>query len=345
MSHDAVFPPASADTALTAVYYDGQSSRRYQVAVRVDETGIMLTGDGIVRHASWAECEVSERTRHGPRIVRFEDDAQAEIADGPAFDIARQRAGHRDSAVVKWQQSWRVALLAIAGCVFSVFVAYQWGLPWAANVIAQRLPDAVYVSVGNHAMNSLDEALFKPSKLDPARAARLQERFELLSAQSVPGELLFRDGGRLGANALALPSGKIVVTDQLAAILDDDQIVAVMAHELGHVAHQHGMRAMLQNSVVGIVAAWYLNDLSAALGGAVATFSHLQYSRGFEYDADEYGARLLHKVGMSPRLLGTALDKLSEKHGRSGSEEEEVDYLSTHPGTSSRMRRIEELEP
>ena len=55
--------------------------------------------------------------------------------------------------------------------------------------------------------------------------------------------LLFRDGGKFGANAFALPSGKIIVTDQLASLLNDEQIVGVLAHELGHVVYRHGMRA------------------------------------------------------------------------------------------------------
>ena len=65
-----------------------------------------------------------------------------------------------------------------------------------------------------------------------------------------------RSAPQIGANAFALPSGIIVVTDELVALSeDDDELAAVIAHELGHVHHRHIMRTVIQNSAAALLVA------------------------------------------------------------------------------------------
>jgi Zn-dependent protease with chaperone function len=235
-----------------------------------------------------------------------------------------------------------------------VLAAYQWLLPRAAAEAADRLPRSLLVTVSDKAVDTLDNLVMGPSSLPANRQARLRQRLADIAPNDAHVELLFRDGARMGANALALPSGKIIITDQLAALLDDEQLIGVMAHEVGHVVYRHGARAVLQNSVVALAAGWYLGDISSILAGSVASFANLRYSRDFEFDADAYGASLLRANGMPPALLATALEKLDADHrGRAAratqkagagqpraDREDGADYWSTHPGTADRIERL-----
>lgn len=335
--------------------------------VSVDADTISVVGEGVARTEPWSACQLSERTRHGPRQIELGAGARIEIPDPAAFNAALAALGKRESVAVRMQQSWRIALLSLAGCVLAVAAAYQWVLPWAAGVAADQMPRSVLVAVSDQVMETLDEYVLKPSTLPADRQAKLRQRLVDISRNLGPAELLFRDGGKFGANAFALPSGKIIVTDQLASMLNDEQIVGVLAHELGHVVYRHGMRAVLQNSVVALVAGWYMGDISSLLAGSAAAYVNLHYSRDFEFEADAYGASLLRANGMSPTLLAGALEKLEASHthrrtkpsgeagepkadGKSESgksdtskdnpDGEGTDYWSTHPGTAERIKRL-----
>ena len=61
--------------------------------------------------------------------------------------------------------------------------------------------------------------------------------------------IVFRKGGRLGPNAFALPGGTIIFTDEMIMLSEhDDELLAVLIHEIGHVVHRNGMRTIIQDS-------------------------------------------------------------------------------------------------
>src|SRR6187431_3049451 len=101
---------------------------------------------------------------------------------------------------------------------------------------------------------SLDGGLLTPSELPTARQMTLTEAFGRLS---LPPELagharlVFRKSDALRANAMALPSGVVIVTDDLVGLAKDaDDVVAVLAHEVGHLEGRHGVRAVIQSALV-----------------------------------------------------------------------------------------------
>ena len=85
----------------------------------------------------------------------------------------------------------------------------------------------------------------------------------------------------------------MIVTDDLAALGSDEEVVAVVAHELGHLHELHSLRQLIQASVVGGATAYWLGDMSGLAAGLSAMVLETKYSRDFEWQADEYAARLL----------------------------------------------------
>jgi Zn-dependent protease with chaperone function len=150
----------------------------------------------------------------------------------------------------------------------------------------------------------------------------------------------------LGANAFALPGGSIVVLDELVSLADNDQeILAVLAHEMGHISEKHALRQMLQASVVGLAMAWYIGDVSSLLAAAPTVLLQTRYSRDFERNADTFAAEMLRANGIPASRLADILQKLEAAHQTettqiSAKSAKAMDYLSSHPNTEERIDRL-----
>jgi Zn-dependent protease with chaperone function len=106
--------------------------------------------------------------------------------------------------------------------------------------------------VGQGVLAVLDQRIFEPSRFSDQRMEALSARFRQLrppSGEAPQWRLAFRKS-RYGPNAFALPSGDIVLTDEMVRLLDDeDAVMGVLAHELGHL-HQHHITRRVEGAVV-----------------------------------------------------------------------------------------------
>jgi Zn-dependent protease with chaperone function len=149
-----------------------------------------------------------------------------------------------------------------------------------------------------------------------------------------------RKGGRVGANALALPAGIIVLTDELVKLARDDrEIEAVLAHEFGHQRQRHILRHLLQDSTAALLVAVTIGDLSAltSLAAAAPTLLlQMKFSRDFEREADDFALDYLARKNIPPETFAAILERLEKSRpgGRDGS-----DFLSTHPDVRVRIER------
>lgn len=153
--------------------------------------------------------------------------------------------------------------------------------------------------------------------------------------------LEFRASPDLGPNALALPSGIVILTDEVVALAHcDEELLAVLAHELGHIHHRHSLRSWLQSLITPVLIATVTGDLASisALAGALPTFlADMKYSRTFELEADDFAVELLDRHGIPRRHLADILGRITsaDENDRGLGH-----YLSTHPATSQRIERI-----
>ena len=131
--------------------------------------------------------------------------------------------------------------------------------------------------------------------------------------------LEFRQGGLIGANAFALPSGIIVMTDELVEMAEtDDELVAVLAHEVGHVRGRHALRQLLQAAGVSALAFALLGDVSSisALLSAAPALLHAKHSRDFEREADGFAKQWLRENGIAESNFDAILCRISAAHSR-----------------------------
>ena len=305
--------------ALAANYFDGVTAKAQSVTLRMVGGDLLLAGEGINRSICAANVQWPERTRHGMRVAHFAEGGTVQCADASAWDAWRQQSGQRDTWVVKAQQSWRSVLVSVLLLAVIGIAAYQWGLPAAARAVVAFTPQSVDASLGQASLAALDDSLIKPSKLPLNEQSRLRAAFKkALSAQpagSVPTwQLVFRQSP-IGPNAFALPGGTMVMTDEMVELVgaDDRVITAVLAHELGHVRHRHGLRMLVQATVLAGVTSVVLGDFSTLLAGVPLLLGQASYSREAEKEADLEAVRILKEAGISPEVMVTLFEKLDAK--------------------------------
>ncbi|NIM28967.1 MAG: M48 family metalloprotease [Gammaproteobacteria bacterium] len=142
-------------------------------------------------------------------------------------------------------------------------------------------------------------------------------------------------------NAFALPGGKMgVYTGMLEVAENQDQLAAVLGHEVGHVLAQHANERMSQQQVTSIglaVAAGTGLDSASmqALGLGAQIGILLPYSRTHESEADIIGLDLMAKAGFDPRE-SVQLWKNMQKAGGGTPPE----FLSTHPSSGTRIDNL-----
>ena len=309
------------DTAptLPADYFDGQHARARPVWLSVAGGALQLVGDGMQRSVPLRDVQWPERTRHGQRTAHFASGGSVQCADAAAWDHWARQSGLREPLVVRLQQSWRGVLASVLLLAAVLWGLQQWGLPLAARVVTSVLPHSVDAALGDAALQAVDEQLMQPSTLPPAEQARIRAAFTqavaTLPPQAVPPwQLVFR-ASKIGPNALALPGGTLVMTDELVELVerDTDVLTAVLAHELGHLQHRHSMRQLVQVTLLGTLTSVLLGDFSTLLAGGAALVGQAHYSRAAEHEADAAAVQVLRAAHISPAAMVTLFDKLAAR--------------------------------
>lgn len=344
---------------IAANYFDGRSARLHPVELAPSAAGIAVAGDGIARLYGTAEVTLGEPFEHAPAALYFADGARAEVADREAARVLEGALGYRKSRVVRWQEKWPAALLALALLVSALAAAAVWGVPALAEKIAAALPPSVDRTLGQSALRALEnQGVLEPTRFSDERVAQVgQVMRSILPAHTrVPVRLLVRAAPRLGPNALALPDGTVVVTDEMVRhILGKDgdfgpgqsaALAGVLAHEIGHLERRHSTRVMARGSLTAAASAALFGDFSAVAAGVPALLLNMRYSRAMETDADDYALALLRQHRISPEPLADLFDSLEETGEKDPRRDmprwmvDSIDYASSHPASAERSARL-----
>ncbi len=144
-------------------------------------------------------------------------------------------------------------------------------------------------------------------------------------------------------NAWAMPGGKMAIYTGLIEKLNatDDEIAAVMGHEMSHALREHSRerasREMGTQLAVGIAGALFgLGDLGQNLAGLVADVTlNKPHSRTQETEADRIGVELAARAGYDPRAAITLWEKMQKASGG-----QPPQFLSTHPSHENRINDL-----
>jgi Zn-dependent protease with chaperone function len=328
-------------SVLQADYFDGKNSLKRPVSVVITGNKLKVVGRDVDEEFDARGVRRSLRIANTPRWLYLPGGGACVTSDNDAVDrMTRDR--HYERILHLWESRPVYAVLAIALVAATLWVLIDRVLPAAIEQIADRIPVEAEAALGRETLRGMEKYFLQPSKLPAARQEALRTKFNAMARaadQSVPYRLEFRASPVVGPNAFALPSGIIVMTDELVKRARNDQeILAVLAHELGHVDHRHTMRRLLEGSATALIIAAVTGDIASTTSLAAAAPALLlqtKYSRDNEREADAYAVELMRKAGIEPRHFGAILARLEADEPQRGGL---PNFLSSHPPTEKRAK-------
>jgi predicted Zn-dependent protease len=332
-------------TLAAAWYFDGRNAAATPVGLVVQAGQLLVLGaDGAVHERQQiAHLSRPERFAGAPLMLHLPGGGALQIDRREDIEGIEDLLGARRTIVERLQSSWPIAMAAVVILVGMMAVAYLRGVPMLADAIAESLPPRAEQHIGNEVLKILDKRFLARSDAYADRKEAIARRFAAMverSAPSVAYRLEFRrtkEGN--GINAFALPGGVIVVLDGLIDVsATDEQVLAVLGHELGHVALRHPIRRVASVVGVGVFAGLLWGDVSSVAAQVPTVLGVLRYSREYEREADDFAARVLNDAELGVRPLIEFFEVLHENvHGK---RQLMPDFLSTHPATPERIERL-----
>ncbi len=193
---------------------------------------------------------------------------------------------------------------------------------------------------------------------NPAANAYLNELGQALALASDKPEtfggyrFLILDSDEI--NAFAAPGGFVFITRGMLRLCQtEDELAAVLAHEIGHVQHNHGLRAIKSSRLVTAftvlaiettrtLAGDEMKQLTEAFEGSISDITHTMmtsgYARRLEREADAAAVMILKRVGYDPNGLKRMLEEMDRQL-----EPGRRDFASTHPPPRDRIRDIRRM--
>ncbi len=344
-------------------YLDGKTSKR--VTARLD---VLANHSHCTLHVSeegstadsftlkFPDIKIESRLGSTPREISFGNDQLFVSEDHDAIDTLAQlqHPAIWTGLIHKLESHLGLVITATLVTLSIIWLTFSTGIPKSAEYIAFQLPDLASNHFGS-TLAVLDETMFDPSELESEQQTRIQALAQpyLQSEPSLNAKLVFRSSN--SANAFALPSGHIVFTDDIVHLASNDQeLLAILFHELGHLKYKHLLRRVLQDSMVTLALVLITGDLDTIeiITGLPTIMLDLQYSKDFESEADYFAIQQLHTHNMSVDAFAEIMKKLetvqlsptdenADKDADTHSKKSTLSQLfSTHPSTQARIDMV-----
>jgi Zn-dependent protease with chaperone function len=322
-------------------YFDGQSSRAHPVTATFADGQLQIEGESIALSVARAQVEVVPPAGTARGVIHLPGQQELHSSDHAALAAlaARGSSPERWARVLEGRVIYALGALLLS--VLILFAGLRWGVPAGALLASHTLPDSLDRHIGEQSLRLMEKVSLEPSALPVARQRAISQRLAALCQQRATHSpcptyhLLFRDSKLFGPNAMALPGGTVIVTDALVKLAKhDDEVLAVIAHELGHVQQRHSLRLALQSIGAGVILVAVTGDIGSVTDIAAGLPSLLLqngYSRDMEREADAYALAWLDTACIPPRRFADLL-------GRIDKDASDTHLMSSHPGTRERIQ-------
>ena len=333
-----------------ADFLDGFSAVVHRVSIAIEETAqgpvlVILAPEQPARRWPLADIRaVPDQAAQYTLVLALSGDAvsRLQVRDEAPRNILKFRCPNlrKRPRVANRGRLLGWSFGAVASVALIIFVL----VPVMADQLAEYLPPEGERALGDTTFEQIRTALgnedFVPVRICENRrgAAALAGMTARLEAQTeLPYPLAVHVLDHDLVNAFALPGGRVVLFRGLIdAAESPDEVAAVLAHEIGHVANRDPARGALRSAgsigVLGLI----LGDFA---GGAVVLFLverliDANYSRAAEAAADQFAFELLVGAAIRPSALATFFERLKEEQGES---EGILAHFESHPELGDRI--------
>lgn len=241
---------------------------------------------------------------------------------------------------------WR-GVVVLTVLFFLVVVGARYSVAPVADAMARTMPKHLVERASGMVLSQLDLTIMEPSQLSETDRQRITADFQRLVALAPPAfadtELHFRSAPAVGPNAFALLGNDVVLLDELVTYVDEeDVVIGVLAHELGHVVEQHALRQVMRGAVVAIGVSLLVgaeDSIVEEITGFGGTLVLTQNSRIFELEADAASANMLRRIGHDPDAMVRFFAKLEKDCGKMC---DGGGMLASHPSFRDRVKVLSE---
>lgn len=332
-----------------AKHLSATSAQQQAVVVTVNDAGQLMYRIGDQMH--WhlvTDLDVSDRLGRTPRFLTLPDGTKLETDDNDTVDrflnqltpTANRAAWlHRLEGAVG-----KIAILLVV-VILSAGATYRYGIPVFARLVSPLIPEQVRVLSSRQTLATFDRLTLEPSQLSQEIQAAHRQLFNdhVQPYFDIAMQIEFRNSEEIGPNAFALPDGTLVFTDQLMALVSQDEYLAIAAHEAGHVVGDHAMRSIISSTSLLVAIVLVTGDseaISELLITAPTLLMQLSYSRDLETEADDVAYNWLQQTNRPLETFATALEKIVHEHAAEDDDAKWLGYLSTHPMPEQRIERF-----
>ncbi len=333
----------------------------------------LLTKEGHCYKGKIADLKISDRLGNVERNITFDDGSIFASPHNDTIDRLLQKPSSVGSFIHRIESHMGWVVVGIFVTALFMFGFYKWGVPWASEKIAHALPRKTNELIALNTLKFLDKYLLSDSKLKEAQKEQIRSRFfkSLVplgsTAKSNNYKLHFRNWPGI-PNALALPSGDIILTDKFVELCQNqDEMDSVILHEIGHVERRHSLQTLIEGTFITVSVMLivgdinFLGDMGVGLGSILVSTA---YSRRHESEADEFAFKKMLRAKIDPSSFATIMGRITKhveglslehkkktkKSKNAKSEKTKTaktaktdeasfwDYLSSHPQTSERIR-------
>lgn len=338
-----------------ATYCDGIGAVVQDVTLVLEQSTIAIVSARNELLARWHYDAVESLPAVNDRLRLALADGQStsrlEVRE-PAFaDAVRQHLGlavhqvshmerARRSLIIRWSMAAVAALLVIAIV----------GLPALAGLLTPLIPQSWEMRVGA-GVNAMQIKEFKgkgpfecgvqgpQERAGKAVFDRLFKRIETAAGLPVPiRAFAVRDPAN---NAIALPGGYVhIYMGFIADAQSPEEFAGVVAHEIGHVAHRHGLRKTLHTVGLAYLFGLALGDVfgSGAILIAAQQILSARHSRAQEMQADDFAVAVLNRMGIDSHRFSEFFERMMKRGGRDARR-----LLHSHPTDSDRIASIRSM--
>ncbi len=343
-----------------ATYHDGLTAQARPVAIAVTDTGVVISAvqGAVLAHWPAEGVLLVERPRGGePARLGLEGTTERLIVDDPGVLVALRPVSPRlyQRVRMSWRGLARIVAWACAAAG-SMAVILLFVVPALSERLAAATPDTVRERIGGTTLGQLallvgidrsgPAGTKRPYCSDrPGRAALEALTARLTADMTEPPVLRLVVLNTKLVNAFALPGNFVVLTKGLIEnAADAEEVAGVVAHEMGHVVHDHGIQRMYRSAAVAVLTSLMIGDTAG--GFLVAGLGKLMlnsgYSREAEREADRYALERLSAAGLDSRGFEAFFARLQaqeeERRGKGG--RALTGLLSTHPPHAERIQAV-----
>lgn len=330
------------------IFYDGIVSKPQPAQVsRIDDQSVLIRyGEAYAqqRHYLYADMQLIGALGKIQPVIELKDDARLEFSSELPEWFNLQRKGLQHS-IWKLERTPALILFSVAFVLALGFATIKWGIPAASYHVAHHLPANTLTRMGDEA-ESYVLKMTEDTKLPKARQQKIVTQYQQLVAGDQPAKVVFRQGGAIGANALAIPNNTIILTDELVALAQDDrEIMGVLAHEQGHLVQRHSLQQALSSLGFSVILIMITGDGSDLLTNLPVAMVGASYSRNFEAEADDYALNAMQAQHIPTIHFANFLERLAKDSGEDKEAESSVwDFFSSHPATQERIKAVKAFE-